>query len=797
VAAAALSVFAFTGFFDLIETRFYNPSIANSQIREVTRDAQTIHSFLAELEKSFSDTLADDAVRRSFLPNQSAQDIFDRTRIYGLLLESQKGIQSVRFVDSGGLRIHFSTNPEDLLSQGEERIAYRNYTDTVPFTPYDVLAVPDQGSPKLFLDQRNDRVVFSFPFYDSLEVYRGTALYSVSVRAVADMLVTAGRLRVGEDLSLISVPAGMVSGMAYSGKEVIIPIISSIWAGSGAALNTLDSGNSTSSLVLVSAQTETGLFIGRVVEERIFAFPGAMKLILLVSLFLTLYLTIFLCFNLRADTMTVIQNRLKNLELSLIREYYERKGEMDWNHWYRELENRRKDVQNELKRGIKTKNAAALMEDIDSLINKSWDEILTAIGGKRETRLAIDEDKLQNILNRVLLAAGTSPVVPGGGVPKPLTIPITQTAGPAAAHTAEEAEVVEELGEAEVEEAEAVEELGDGEVEETEPMGELGEAGVEEAEAVEELGAAEVEDAEQVEELGDGEAEEAEQVGESGEAEAADFDDAEVLEELDGEELEDVPREDLPKDSAAPGTSGAGVKEDRILTAEEIAGAEAELASQSRKKSNIQLVFGDDDIPYIVESSGLELVDDGDDVSAINNINTDDEIGELEELDDDDIGELGIEKESPVEEPAVSAEAPPAVDPAVNAASRIEFSEAGETAEEEELVDNLEIVSPFATMLSRFNDDGILKPSDDDTERTKTPGQLEELNDEGMSLIYQPFQNEETHSPELLDSAGPAGIIEEKDGVNYVNETVKFPNEETEKNLDQGLKSLVNSVIKK
>jgi hypothetical protein len=49
----------------------------------------------------------------------------------------------------------------------------------------------------------------------------------------------------------------------------------------------------------------------------------------------------------------------------------------------------------------------------------------------------------------------------------------------------------------------------------------------------------------------------------------------------------------------------------------------------------------------------------------------------------------------------------------------------------------------------------------------------------------------------LLDSSGPAGIIEERDGVNYVNETVKSPDEETEKNLDPGLKNLVNAVIKK
>jgi hypothetical protein len=628
--------------------------------------------------------------------------------------------------------------------------------------------------------------------------------------------------------------SGMVSGISASDKGIIIPVISSAWSEGIVGLNALDSENSPSSLVLVSAKTETGLFIGRVVEERIFAFPGAMKLILLVSLFLTLYLSIFLCFNLRADTVTVIQNRLKNLELSLIREYYERKGEMDWNHWYRELENRREDVRAELKRGIKTKNAPALMEDIDVLINKSWDEILTAIGGKRETRLAIDEDKLQNILNRVLLAAGTSPVLPGGGVPQTLTVPVVQQTVKPPETAVEEAEAVEEIEEAEaVEEIEAVEEAGPvEEIEEAEAVEEIEEAEaveeietveeVEKAEAVEEIevpkGLAEIQvlkeaDLEELEEAGP--VEEIEVIEEAGpieEAEAVEEADLEELEEAgetealeEAEAVEELSEDSVPADPlrAMKTITVEEVPEDGterpVLSAGEIAEVETELASLSRKKSNIQLVFGDDDIPYIVESSGLELVDD-DIVSSMTNVSSEDEIGELEELDDDDLGELGAEAE---EKPAAVTSTPetPAGQPTTeDIASKIEFSETGEDMDEEGIDGELEIVSPFATMLSRFDDDGVFRPSDNDdaTEHIKTSGRLEELNPEGMSLVYKPFQNEETHSPEMLDSSGPAGIIiEEKDGVSYVNETVKSPDEVTEKNLDPGLRNLVNSVIKK
>ena len=460
ILVAGFSVLAFTGFFNLVETHFYNPSITNSLNKEVERDADTIQNFLDELRERFSASLETDTVRRSFLPNQAAQDIFERTRVYGILMESQRGIQSVRFVDAGGLRVHFSTNAADIQTQTSETISYRNYDETTPHVPYPDLAVSSGGNPKITLDQQNERIIFSFPFYDSMEVYRGSAFFSLSIRAITERLIAEGRLKIGENLSIVSVPPGMVSGLpnAFDEAQTIIPVISAIWTEGLLSLTTLDSGSSGSALALFSAKTNQGLMVGRVVDKSLFNFPQSMKVILLSAIFLTIFLSIFLIFNLRPDTMTVVQNRLKNLQLSLIREYYERKGEMDWNHWSRELEQRREDVRSELKRGVK--DVPALLEDIDSLIDKSWDEILTAIGGKRETRLAIDEDKLQNILNRMIIAAGNTPIIPGGAAAVTPFVKDALTAAsvtPAVQKTDEtEEEVLEELVE-EVEELSAEE----------------------------------------------------------------------------------------------------------------------------------------------------------------------------------------------------------------------------------------------------------------------------------------------------------------------------------------------------
>jgi len=379
--AAVFSVFALTGFFNLVETRFYNPSITNSQKREVRRDADVIQNYFEETKSKYENILKNDAIKQSFLATQSAQDIQERARLYGRLLEAERGLQSVRFIDAGGLQIHFSTSPADILSQSDNSITYKNYNEVSPFIPYAELAVHEGEAARIIPDRQNERLIFSFPFMDSLDIYRGTAVYSLSTLALEERLIMEGRIKPGENISVTSVPPGIVSGLPHAGKEALLSVISSIWQDGNFRLANLNSGET--SAVLVSLKTDNGYTVGRVVSESLFNFPQIMKTILLLSLFLTIFLMVFLILNLRPDTMTVVQNRLKKLRISLIRDYNERKGEIDWNLWRHELEQRREDIRAELKWGIK-KKPSSTQKDIDILIDKSWDEILDTIGNRRE-----------------------------------------------------------------------------------------------------------------------------------------------------------------------------------------------------------------------------------------------------------------------------------------------------------------------------------------------------------------------------------------------------------------------------
>jgi hypothetical protein len=397
---AVFTVFAFTGLFDLVEARFYNPAVVRAIGREIDADARVIEEFFEELWIRFAATLKEGAVRRSLLSGLDSEDIALRARLYGELLESLGGLQSVRFIDSGGLRIHFSTWPPDILRQDENSIAYRNYgaaENSAAYIPYGQVAAT---VPALILDGAGERIVFSLPFYDSFDVYRGTALFSLSVRAVMDRMVSAGRIKVGEDVSVVSEPPGLVTGLPAVGRDVLLPLIARMWSENSLSLGALNSDLTGINLALISRRMDQSLFAGRLVNESLLTFPLAMRIILLITFFITVYLIIFLLFNLRQDDLTIIQSRLQKLQAGLLEEYYGHTEDLNWSRWKRELEHRREEVHSEVKRGLKAK--ADRLAEIDKFIDRSWDDLVAIIGGHIERRSGIDEDTLNAFLGPLL-----------------------------------------------------------------------------------------------------------------------------------------------------------------------------------------------------------------------------------------------------------------------------------------------------------------------------------------------------------------------------------------------------------
>jgi hypothetical protein len=418
--AAAIALFAvfmalaYAGLFDPAAAGFYNPSIVKTINRDIEEDTGTVQDFLRELQNRFSAALDEPAVRHSFLPNRSAGDILERSRLFNFLLNTQNGLQSVRFIDAGGARIHYSTYSADILSQAGGLVSYRNYNSGADEISFETVAAPSGGGPRIIPDEKRERLIFSLPFYDSRDAYRGTALFSLSIQAVSERLIREGRVNAGENVSILQSPAGIVLGLPDDGKDAIVPAIASIWRLQLLNLTSLEPAETGTSLALISSRTDQGLYVGRLVDGAVVSFPPFMRIILPAAFFCTAYLTIFLLFNFRQDAMTIVQARIKSLQTTLIEEYHNRKGPVDWTRWGRELEQRREMVRMEIKRDIKGRRGKRLDKEIDACINSAWADLVAIIRSGAEPPVPVfNEGRIEEIVKRVLRTAGGNAVSGG------------------------------------------------------------------------------------------------------------------------------------------------------------------------------------------------------------------------------------------------------------------------------------------------------------------------------------------------------------------------------------------------
>ena len=123
-----LAVAAYAGLFNILETRFYQPTVIKSMEDQLGSVSDAIEVWHRQNTDTFAKFVNADAVKRSLLPNQSSQDIFDRANLAGALMADMPGLTGIRIIDagdtagtatedSGRRHIHFSTFQDDILKK--------------------------------------------------------------------------------------------------------------------------------------------------------------------------------------------------------------------------------------------------------------------------------------------------------------------------------------------------------------------------------------------------------------------------------------------------------------------------------------------------------------------------------------------------------------------------------------------------------------------------------------------------------------------------------------------------------
>jgi len=99
---AGFVVFAFSGVFSLIETRFYQPSLINGINEDLTLISKSYENYTKDFENAVTEVRNNSAVKKVSNPTQKNEDIQERSKLFSDLASEFSGLLGYRVVDTNG-----------------------------------------------------------------------------------------------------------------------------------------------------------------------------------------------------------------------------------------------------------------------------------------------------------------------------------------------------------------------------------------------------------------------------------------------------------------------------------------------------------------------------------------------------------------------------------------------------------------------------------------------------------------------------------------------------------------------
>ena len=775
--------------FSTLETRFYSQAKIAEKIHQLDQTSGDLDSYISDLLSLLGDYAQKPEVFSYHEHNPSEKAVTARRNVTENLFKQVPSLSGIRIIDVNGRNVHYSSFDEsDVLKQNGLTKIYKNYNDIIKDSDeidFSVLKTENGEKSKLFLDAQRNRLIISQPFFWFEKYQGGNILFYFDFISLRQTFVDMNIFSYTEEFRIFSdsdYKGGIVLGLpkAYE-KEFKNPILEN-WAENKSysdkqypkiILSSIDENYWT---LLTSAKSKYFKVSG-VWPKSSFELSRDLIWLVYICVFITIFLVSYLLFSFSSDPITVTRKKIRNIQLGIIQEYIAEKKEVDWNRIGEQIQFRKKEILDTLKRDL-LKKSGKNRDKVEELLENGWNDLVhvfTTRNQKPQVNTVPAQvpgftmEELRRMIEDVLKSVKIPVAVPAAKLP--------------AASSAEPAEELEEIDEAQ--------ELGD--VEPVEEVEELDDA--EPVEEVEELGDAEpVED---IEELDD--AEPVEDVEELGEAEPVEnveeLDDAELVEDV--EELDDAdPVEEVEDlDEAEP-----------VEDVEELGNAEP--VEEVEELDDAEPV---EEVEELGEAEPVDDVEELDVAEPVDDIDELDEVAEaqpIEELPEYD--EFSPDYDAPVEEKKDTFYSVENLFPAKH-----EYFEDEESfirsdrfasvddlfAEEIALGSGVVQDHNHSSKIMNFKITKVSEIYDLNTEKKedKTEEKIEELTEEVPLPESKPyfsmteFAKNDRNVAELHSAEPDTQVIKENDGVFQISENMEFTNPAM--NLD--FKSLVDSVLRK
>lgn len=538
------------GFLSQLESRFYKQAVIaekQSQLDKLSDSCKSyIENILDKVDGNQDAFLKDPDVKTFYFEKpdtntQTALAIHKRrlARVEQLQRDLPE-LEGIRILDNSHSNqsidrrdVHYSTYTDgdnsDKLKYDGDYIIFKNYEDIVEgqreLSSGDLIDSSSNPKVKLLIDQyygetdeaNRNRLVMSFPFSSTGATCDLTLVCYFNVSELVKKLTDEDKLLLGENFDTVSGAAlqnykdeetsyskysgGFVTGIPHDmlGKEKAVgefyePVLKN-WKNwkQGGTLERLLEGNDFTWVILTnevkSDKYNVGFKISGVYKSTIFELPKETKILIYLSVLISILLVAFLVFSLKRDYLTKIRFRVKKVQLEIIKEYLENHEKVEWNAIALQIAARKDDLNDEIKKSIGGKSKK-FEKETEALLESSWDEILTVIGAKAEKNSeslsGATIDEIRRVLEEVLQSTELNVNV--AKMSKLQAVSVETVPAEEALDEVEEIDEIEEIEDVDaVEEIDEIEDIEDAEtVEEIEDVETVEEVEAE-PEAVEEV----------------------------------------------------------------------------------------------------------------------------------------------------------------------------------------------------------------------------------------------------------------------------------------------------------------------
>ena len=297
---AVFAAVAHFGLLSVIEDKFYKPMVYSRLEERNDLLSETVGKYIDTQDALFTLFAANPEIR---IVNQKEQDemlVKSRANLASDLLTETPGLEGLRIIGKNGKTIYYSTFPQDFAARkDDEPASYRNYPKND--IPFEDIAASEEDKSRILHDSENNRLIFSYPFYDNEMTFIGTVAFYVDAPSMLRYFIPTDRLSAQSGIYLWGTQKEDIHGFVFSVPEGLETVCKnaavSSWNSSQKiyAFEDPESIGNRAKYLLVSAENKNG-FVSTVFKEDILYMPERIRnIIVLATISLIFFISIICC----------------------------------------------------------------------------------------------------------------------------------------------------------------------------------------------------------------------------------------------------------------------------------------------------------------------------------------------------------------------------------------------------------------------------------------------------------------------------------------------------------------------